>query len=79
MLREVFIPLEALVVPFAIYWVYRLILRQCRSERRGAWPVTILFLTGAVLAIETFALTALTEPRSTERIPGSTHVIEDRS
>lgn len=76
--RGIFIPLVAFVLPFTIYWIYRLIQRRRETERRDPWPVTVLFLTGAFLAIETFALTALTEPHSTSRAPGSTHVIEDK-
>lgn len=78
MVREVFVPLVAFVLPFLIYWAYRLILRQRQIARRDGWPVTILFLTGAVLAIQTFALTALTEPRGVQRLPDSTRVIEEK-
>lgn len=76
--RGIFIPLVAFVIPFAIYWIYRLIQQRRATERRDPWPVTVLFLTGAFLAIETFALTALTEPHTTARVPGSTQVIEEK-
>jgi hypothetical protein len=75
--RGIFVPLVAFVLPFAIYWIYRLIQQRRAQTRRSPWPVTVIFLSGAMLAIETFALTALTEPHSSARAPGSTHVIED--
>lgn len=74
--RGIFIPLVAFVLPFAIYFVYRLILRRRRLEHRNPWPVTILFMTGAVLAIQTFALTALTEPHLLQRPPSNTEELK---
>lgn len=67
--RGLFVPFVAFVLPFAAYWIYRFILRRRQIARRDAWPVTVLFLTGAVLAIQTFALTALTEPHVMSRAP----------
>ena len=67
--RGLFVPFVAFVLPFAVYWIYRFIQRRRQIAHRAAWPVTVLFLTGAVLAIQTFALTALTEPHVISRAP----------
>jgi predicted PurR-regulated permease PerM len=75
--RGFFIPLVAFVLPFAIYWIYRFIQHRRQLARRDPWPVTILFLTGAVLAIQTFALTALTEPLEDKRRPDPPAITED--
>jgi len=47
----------ALLAPFALFWVYTRLDRAWPRERR--WPFTLLWLTGAVLAIETFVVAAL--------------------
>lgn len=70
--RGLFIPFVAFVLPFVIYWIYRLIQKRRQLARRNSWPVTILFVTGAILAIQTFALTALTEPHLLARPPSIT-------
>ena len=38
-----------------------------RTKLDRSWPLTVLFIAGAVLAAQTFALAALTEPHTTER------------
>ncbi|MBL8560613.1 MAG: hypothetical protein JNM47_17965 [Hyphomonadaceae bacterium] len=67
--RGLFIPLVAFVLPFAIYWIYRVIQKRRQAAQRNPWPVTVLFITGAILAMQTFALTALTEPHLLTRPP----------
>lgn len=64
MLRRFVVPFVAFVLPFLLFALYR-VLRGKKLEQN--WPVTILFVVGAVLAAQTFALAALTEPHLTER------------
>lgn len=75
--RGLFVPFVAFVLPFAIYWIYRFIQQRRQIAHRAAWPVTVLFLTGAVLAIQTFALTALTEPHVVSRTPEAAVITRD--
>lgn len=59
MMLRVFIALAALAGPFVLYALY---LRLARRSGSGRWPLTILFLVGALLAAETFLLNALQRP-----------------
>ena len=66
MLRRFVVPFVAFVLPFLLFALYRLL----RDRKIGQnWPLAVLFVTGAVLAAQTFALAALTEPRTTVRPP----------
>ena len=66
MLRRFIVPFVAFVLPFLLFALYRL-LRGRKLEQN--WPLTVLFIVGAVLAAQTFALAALTEPHTTARAP----------
>jgi hypothetical protein len=67
--RRYLITLACFALPFILYWVYDLMQRRrlkaaagsAALARREAWPLTILWLAGAVLAAETFILAALSE------------------
>ena len=64
MLRRFVVPFVAFVLPFLLYALYRLL----RDRKIGQnWPLTVLFIVGAVLAAQTFGLAALTEPHRTAR------------
>lgn len=57
------ITLLAFAIPFALYGLYVAVQRRRRREgARDPWPIAVLWLTGAVLAVETLALTAVTQP-----------------
>lgn len=70
------VTLLAFAAPFALFWLYTRL--QARTQRAGAkdpWPMAVLWLTGAILAVETMALTAISAPA-----PGGVYVparIED--
>lgn len=66
MLRRFVVPFVAFVLPFLLFGLYRLL----RDRKIGQkWPLGVLFIAGAVLAAQTFALAALEEPRLTHRAP----------
>ena len=67
MLRRFIVPFVAFLLPFLLFALYRA-LRGKKLEQQD-WPLAVLFITGAVLAVQTFALAALTEPRTTVRPP----------
>jgi hypothetical protein len=69
MLRRFIVPFIAFVLPFLLFALYR-VLRGRKLEQN--WPLTVLFIAGAVLAIQTFALAALTEPQLQKRAPEQT-------
>ncbi len=71
MLRRFIVPFVAFVLPFLLFALYRVL----RGRKIGEnWPLAVLFVAGAVLAVQTFALAALTEPHTTVRTPNA---IED--
>jgi hypothetical protein len=67
--RRYLITLACFALPFILYWIYDVVQRRrlratsgsAALARREAWPLTILWLAGAVLAVETFILAALSE------------------
>ena len=64
MLRRFVVPFVAFVLPFLLFALYRLL----RDRKIGQnWPLTVLFVIGAVLAAQSFALAALTEPHRLAR------------
>jgi hypothetical protein len=60
MLRRWLFPIAAFALPFALYWLYRAF--RARDPAK-AWPMTVLFVAGAVLAAQTLIIAALTEPK----------------
>lgn len=64
MLRRFIVPFVAFVLPFLLFALYR-VLRGKKLEQN--WPLAVLFIAGAVLAAQTFALAALTEPHTDVR------------
>ena len=67
MLRRFVVPFVAFVLPYIVFGIYRML--RARGQQARAWPLTVLFVAGAVLAGQTFLLAALTEPRATVRPP----------
>jgi amino acid transporter len=61
MTQRLLLMVLAFAVPFATYWIYRRLAKREEAAGRAPWPVTILFVAGALLAAQAFALTALTE------------------
>jgi hypothetical protein len=66
MMRRFLVPLIAFALPFLVFAVYRRLNRQTGAK---AWPMAILFIAGAVLSVQAFALAALTEPKMVARPP----------
>lgn len=66
-MRRILIPLLAFVAPFVLFALYRWLLG--RRTMPQAQVLTALFITGAVLAAQAFALSALTEPHLRSRAP----------
>ena len=64
MLRRLILPILAFALPFAAYWAYR---RFRARDPHNAWPVTVLFVAGAILAAQTLVIAALTEPQTIQR------------
>lgn len=62
MIYRIILAVLALITPFLLYWLYGELAR--RSGRRR-WPLAILFVVGAGLAVETFLVAALTRTRDT--------------
>lgn len=60
------ITLIAFALPFVIYAVYDW-LRRRKGAGRDPWPMTVLWLFGAVLAVETLVLAAISTPGQPER------------
>jgi hypothetical protein len=55
------IVLIAFALPALLFWLYlRLQKRAAETGARDPWPLAVVWLTGAVLAVETLALTAMT-------------------
>jgi hypothetical protein len=53
----------AFALPFALFWLYtRVQARRRAAGARDPWPMAVLWMTGAVLAVEALALTAITAP-----------------
>ncbi len=70
MLRRIIVPFVAFVLPFLLFALYRALRdRRVGPKTLENWPLAVLFIAGAVLAVQTFALAALTEPRTTVRPP----------
>ncbi|MDX2235668.1 MAG: hypothetical protein NW200_14310 [Hyphomonadaceae bacterium] len=65
-MRRLFLPVLAFAAPFIVFGIYRLLKQQ---DGARAWPLGILFIAGAVLAVQAFALAALTEPSIAARPP----------
>lgn len=63
-MRRFLVPLVAFAAPFVLFALYRLMARK-----HGKWPMAALFVAGAVLAVQAFALSALTEPALDRRPP----------
>jgi hypothetical protein len=59
MMRRFIVPLIAIAAPFVAFAIYRALNARAGAQR---WPLAILFIAGAVLAVQTFVLAALTEP-----------------
>jgi hypothetical protein len=58
------VTLIAFALPFILFWIYMRV--QSRRAARGhtdPWPMAVLWLTGAILAVEAIALTAVTAPK----------------
>jgi hypothetical protein len=66
MMRRLILPLIAFAAPFLLYALYRAFRAQ---DPKKAWPVTVLFIAGAVLAAQTLVIAALTEPKTMARPP----------
>lgn len=49
--RLVLFELAMLIIPFALFGLYRLAVHDAEIEGRKAWPLTALFAAGIVLAI----------------------------
>jgi hypothetical protein len=65
------VTLLAFGAPFLLFWLYTRLQHRCRLEgARDPWPMAVLWLTGAVLAVEALALTAVT----TRVPPGGVYV-----
>ena len=73
MMRRWLLPLIAFAAPFAIYALYRAF--RARDPDK-AWPMTVLFVAGAVLAAQTLIIAALTEPKVMARPPEPPAVTE---
>lgn len=67
MMRRFLVPVIAFALPFLVFALYRRLNRQ--SSGAKAWPMAILFIAGAVLSVQAFALAALTEPKMVARPP----------
>ncbi len=63
-MRRFLVPVLAFALPFAVFAIYRALNRQTGKR---AWPMAILFIAGAVLAVQAFALAALSEPHIVAR------------
>lgn len=72
-MRRLFLPIVAFALPFAAYWIYR---RFKARDPARAWPLTVLFIAGAVLAAQTMVIAALTEPKVMQRPPEAAAVKE---
>lgn len=58
------ITLMAFALPFVLFWLYSKVQAKRRADgARDPWPMAVLWLTGAVLAVEALALSAVTQPR----------------
>lgn len=58
------ITLLAFALPFVLFWIYtRMQAKRAERGARDPWPTAVLWLTGAVLAVEALALTAVTQPK----------------
>jgi len=75
MLRRWVLPIVAFALPFALYWLYRAF--RARDPAK-AWPMTVLFVAGAVLAAQTLIIAALTEPKTMQRPPQPTAIEEPK-
>lgn len=57
------ITLLAFALPFGLFFLYtRMQARRAKAGRKDPWPMAVLWLTGAVLAVEALALSAVTAP-----------------
>ncbi len=70
MTRRILITLACFALPFILYWIYDWMQRRSARvtagstalARREKWPMTILWLAGAVLAVETMIVAAVSDP-----------------
>lgn len=71
-MRRFLTPLIAFLAPFVVYALYRMVRSRAPEARR--WPLAILFIAGAVLSAQAFAIAALSEPRIDRRPPPQTEI-----
>jgi hypothetical protein len=61
MIRRFLITLACIAIPFLLYWLYTRIKKQGDKAGRDPWPLAILWLTGAVIAIEAMVLSVVAD------------------
>jgi hypothetical protein len=57
--RRFVFTLICIALPFALYALYERTRSGALAKGRDPWPMTVLWLTGAVLAIEAMVVTVL--------------------
>jgi NADH:ubiquinone oxidoreductase subunit 3 (subunit A) len=60
MTRRILVELALFLIPFAVFFFYRLASREMRVADR--WPLTMLVIVGGVLAVGVFVLEPLLSP-----------------
>ena len=63
MSRIFLIELALLISPFLLFGMYRFLVHEAESEGRKAWPISVLFGIGVVLAIAFWIFFVLSEDR----------------
>jgi hypothetical protein len=59
--RRFLITLACIAAPFVLYWIYERLQRRRVQQGGDPWPLAVLWLTGAVIAIEAMVLSVVRE------------------
>lgn len=70
MLPRILLELAIVMMPFAAYGLYRLAINDAEVEGRKAWPITLLFGIGIVLAALAWLFLLLREDRNPDLCDG---------
>jgi len=68
--RLVLFEISMLLLPFVLFGIYRLAVRDAQIEGRKAWPINLLFGIGVMLAIIAWLFLILREDRDSSVCKG---------
>lgn len=68
--RLVLFEISMLLLPFVLFGIYRIAVRDAQVEGRKAWPINLLFGAGVILAVLAWLFLILRDDRETNICTG---------